>query len=287
MTKTAKRTRSVICTIVSFVMSLSITLTVLCATLSLTALNPTFAVRTAMHSEYSEHLSAELKEEFVSFGNACNVDAAFFDSIFTDVITTDSIDRDTEAVLREFYAGQVQAKRDTAALEDALFTRLQAYAVEKGFTLSDEVNENLRGIASELCDVYNAYVSVFSMSVFKTASRLLAKYRPFGWYAAAAGAVLFAVSAVILRLYFQKKKNYLRYFIYAFSATALMLLTAPLIALIADIGGGINISNASLYDFATGMMNGVLGSIAASAAVPALLTVLLSLVRHNAVKNNR
>ena len=240
-----------------------------------------------MRSEYSEHLSAELKEEFVSFGNACNVDAAFFDSIFTDVITTDSIDRDTEAVLREFYAGQVQEKQDTAALEDALFTRLQAYAVEKGFTLSDEVNENLRGIASELCDVYNAYVSVFSMSVFKTASRILAKYRPFGWYAAAAGAVLFAVSAVILRLYFQKKKNYLRYFIYAFSAAALMLLTAPLIALIADIGGGINISNASLYDFATGMISGVLGSIAASAAVPALLTVLLSLVRHNAVKSNR
>ena len=79
----------------------------------------------------------------------------------------------------------------------------------------------------------------------------------------------------------------MRYFIYAFSAAALMLLTAPLIALIADIGGGINISNASLYDFATGMISGVLGSIEASAAVPALLTVLLSLVRHNAVKNNR
>lgn len=287
MTKTAKRARAVICTLVSFVMSLSITMTVLCSVLSLTALNPTFAVKTAMRSQYSEHLSAELKEEFISFGNACNVDAAFFDSIFTDVITSESIDRDTESVLREFYAGEVQEKRDTTALEDALFTRLQAYAEEKGFTLSDEVNENLRGIASELCDVYNAYVSVFSMSVFKTASRMLAKYRPFGWYAAAASALLFAVSAVILRLYFQKKKNYLRYFIYAFSAAALMLLTAPLIALLLDVGGSINIGNASLYDFATGMINRVLGSIAASAAVPVLLTALLGFVRHSAVKNNR
>lgn len=287
MTNTAKRARSVICTVVSFVMSLSITLTVLCSVLSLTALNPNFAVKIAAHSEYGEHLSAELKEEFISFGNACNVDAAFFDSIFTDAITPESIDRDTEAVLHEFYAGEVQEKRDTAALEETLFTRLQTYAEEKGFALTDEVNENLRVLASELCDVYNAYVSVFSMSVFKTASRILAKYRPFGWYAAGAGALLFAVSAVVLRLYFQKKKNYLRYFICAFSAAALMLLAAPLTALILDIGGNISISNASLYDFATGMISGVLGCIAASAAVPALLTALLSLVRHRAVKNNR
>lgn len=287
MTNTAKRARSVICAVVSFVMSLSITLTVLCSVLSLTAFNPNFAVKIAAHSEYGEHLSAELKEEFISFGNACNVDSAFFDSIFTDAITPEAIDRDTEAVLREFYAGEVQEKRDTAALEETLFTRLQTYAEEKGFALTDEVNENLRVLASELCDVYNAYVSVFSMSVFKTASRILAKYRPFGWYAAGAGALLFAVSAVVLRLYFQKKKNYLRYFIYAFSAAALMLSAAPLTALILDIGGNISISNASLYDFATGMISGVLGCIAASAAVPALLTALLSLVRHRAVKNNR
>lgn len=287
MTKTAKRARSVICAIVSFMMSLAVTITVLCTMLSLTALNPTFAVKTAMHSQYSEHLALELKEEFVSFGSACNIDAEFFDSIFTDVITADTIDRDTEIVLREFYTGEVQEKRDTAALEDALYSHLQTYATKKGLALTDEVNENLRGISAELCDVYNAYVSVFSMSVFKTASRMLAKYRPFGWYAAATGAVFFAVTAVILRLYFQKKKNYLRYFIYAFSASVLMLLTAPVIALITNIGGSINISNASLYDFATGMINGVLGILAASAAIPALITALLAIVRHSAVKNNQ
>lgn len=286
MTKAAKRTRSVICAIVSFLMSLAITLTVLCSALSFTALNPNFAVKIAMRSQYSEHLALELKEEFVSFGSACNIDAAFFDSIFTDVITADTIDRDTEIVLREFYAGAVQEKRDTAALENALYAHLQTYATEKGLALTDEVNENLRGIAAELCDVYNAYVSVFSMSVFKTASRMLAKYRPFGWYATAAGAVFFVITAVILRLYFQKKKNYLRYFIYAFSASVLMLLIAPLLALILNIGGSINISNASLYDFATGMINGVLGVLAVSAVIPALITVLLAVVRHGAVKNN-
>lgn len=284
MTKNAKRVRSVICVAVSFLMALAVTLTVLCTALSLTVLNPKFAVKTAVRSQYSEHLAAELKEEFISFGNACNVDAAFFDVIFTDVITPDVIDRDTATVLQEFYAGSVQEKRDTAALEEALYARLQIYAEEKGFALTDEVNENLRGIAAELCAVYNAYVSVFSMSVFKTASRMLARYRPLGWYAAAAGAVVFCICAGILCLYFRKKKNYLRYFIYAFSGAALMLLTAPLIALIMGVGGNINIGNASLYDFATGMINSVLGVLAASAAIPAAITVLLAVVRRNDLK---
>lgn len=283
MTKTAKRARSVICSAVSFLMSLTFTLTVLCTALSLTALNPKFAVRTAVRSQYSEHLVTELKEEFISFGSACNIDAAFFDSVFTDVITPDLIDRDTETVLQEFYGGSVQEKRDTAALEENLYMRLQGYAEEKGVALTAEANENLRGIAAELGDVYNAYVSVFSMSAFKTASRMLARYRPFGWYAAAAGVAGFCICAVILRLYFQKKKNYLRYFIYAFSASALMLLFAPAIALILDVGGNINISNASLYDFATGMMTGVLAVLAASAAIPGLITVLLVCIRRRAM----
>lgn len=280
MTKTAKRARSVICSAVSFLMSLTFTLTVLCTALSLTALNPKFAVRTAVRSQYSEHLVTELKEEFISFGSACNIDAPFFDSIFTDVITPDLIDRDTETVLQEFYGGSVQEKRDTAALEESLYVRLQGYAEEKGVALTAEANENLRGIAAELCDVYNAYVSVFSMSAFKTASRMLARYRLFGWYAAAAGVAVSCICAVVLRLYFQKRKNYLRWFIYAFSASTLMLLAAPLIAFIMDVGGSVNISNASLYDFASGMINGVLGILAASSAIPAAITVYLAAVRH-------
>ncbi len=59
-----------------------------------------------------------------------------------------------------------------------------------------------------------------------------------------------------------------------------MLLTAPLIALIMDVGGNINISNASLYDFATGMINGVLGILAVSAAIPTAIAACLAAVRH-------
>lgn len=291
MTKTAKRARSVICTVLSFLLSLFVTLSVACAALGLTALNPDFAVKTAARSQYSEHLAAELKEEFVSYGNACNIDETFFDAVFTNTVTPAKIDADTETVLREFYAGEVKDSVHTDELRDALLSDLCKYAQDKGYaveqTEGNEMYDNLVIISEELCDIYNAYVSVFSMSVFKTASRMLATYRPYAWYGAAAGAVLFSITAVLLRLYYQKKKNYLRFFIYGFSSSALMLAVGPAVALCMRIGNNINIASASLYDFATRMLNGVLLAVLLSALVPALITVLLVFVRKNAVKNNK
>lgn len=291
MTKTAKRARSVICTLLAFLLALSVTLTLICASLALSALNPDFAVKIAARSQYSEHLAAELKEEFISYGNACNIDESFFDAVFSNDITPAHIDADTETVLREFYDGAVQDTVSTDNLHDLLLTRLTDYAVRKGFTVEttaeNELYQNLSTIADELCDIYNAYVSVFSMSVFKTASRMLATYRPYAWYGAGAGAVLFVISAVLLRLYYQKRKNFLRFFIYGFSASALMLAVAPAAALLMRIGNQINIASASLYDLATGMINGTLVAVLISAVVPAAITVLLAFVRQNAVKNNR
>lgn len=286
MTKTAKRVRSVICTVVSFIMSLCITGTVLCSTLAATALNPSFAASVAARSAYAEHLSEELKEEFISYGNACNINASFFDSVFETAITPARIDTDTQLQLHNFYAGTSEIA-DTDDLETDLLARLQQYAQDRGFELTDEVNENLGEIAEELCELYNAYVSVFSMSYFKTVSNMLTQYRPYAWYAAAACALGFVISAVILRLYYQKKKNFLRYFIYAFSGASLMVLAAPLAALIGGVGNRINIASASLYALATDMINSVFGAMAASAIVPALCTVLLVVVWRRAKRENR
>ena len=135
MTKTAKRARSVICTLLAFILSLSVTLTLACATLALSALNPDFAVRVVARSQYSEHLAAELKEEFISYGNACNIDEVFFDAVFQNEIAPARIDADTETVLREFYAGEVQDAVDIADLHDALLNRLTEYAIGKGFAV--------------------------------------------------------------------------------------------------------------------------------------------------------
>ena len=286
MRNSAKRFRSFICTLVAFVMALSVVLTVFGAALSASALNPSFAVLVEKRSSFGADLAAELKEEFVSYGNACNIDAVFFDGIFEKVVTPEKIDEDMQTVLRDFYNGSVQDTVDTAEMQAAVLEQLKSYATEKGFTLDETTVQNLTTISQELCEMYNAYVSVFSMSAFQTASQLLNRYRPLGLYAAAAGAVVFVIAAVLLRLFFHKKKNYLRFFIYAFSGATLMQLFGPLVALIIGVGNRINISSSALYDLASGMINGVLLVLALSALLPAAITVLLAVVYHREIQKD-
>lgn len=278
MTTATKRVRSVLSALVSFIMSLLITGGVLCTTLYMTALNDDFAVSVVERSQYAELLSAEIKDEFISYGHASNIEDTFFDSLFENTVTPQRISTDTEQILRDFYAGSVQDSVPTDDLEAVLFEDLKEYAIQRGFEPDDEMVENLQIVASELCEVYNSYVSVFSLSYFRTASRMLSNYSPYALYAAVICAVGFVVTAVILRLFYRKAKNYLRYYIYAFSGAALMLLAAPLAALIGDIGGKINIASAALYSMASGMLSSVFVAVAVSAAIPILCTVLLSVL---------
>lgn len=278
MTKTAKRVRSVLCALVSFIMSLVITGGVLFAALYVTALNADFAVSVVERSQYAELLAEEIKGELVSLGQASNIENAFFDSLFENTDMVQRISTDTEQVLREFYAGDERDSVSTDDLEAIWLEALKEYATQKGFELDEEMLENLQIVASEFCDIYESYVSVFSMSYFRTASQMLVRYSPFALYAVAACAVMFIATAVILRLFFHKKKNYLRYFIYAFSGASLMLLAAPLAALIGRVGNRISISSAALYTMASGILNSIFAAVLISALVPILCTVILAIL---------
>lgn len=278
MTKTAKRVRSVLCALVSFIMSLVITGGVLFAAIYVTALNANFAVSIVERSQYAELLAEEIKGELVSLGQASNIENAFFDSLFENTDMVQRISTDTEQVLREFYAGDERDSVSTDDLEAIWLEALKEYATQKGFELDEEMLENLQIVASEFCDIYESYVSVFSMSYFRTASQMLVRYSPFALYAVAACAVMFIATAVILRLFFHKKKNYLRYFIYAFSGASLMLLTAPLAALIGSVGNRISISSAALYTMASGILNSIFAAVLISALVPMLCTVILAIL---------
>lgn len=66
-----------------------------------------------------------------------------------------------------------------------------------------------------------------------------------------------------------------------------MMLAGPLAALIMKVGNRINIGTASLYGLASGLINGVLISFVIAAAVLAMLTVILVLLRNSFVKKNK
>lgn len=134
MTKNSKAMRRVLCGVVSFLLSFFSCLFVMCLVFKFTVLSSSFLVGVEKRSDYAEALHSELKEQFVSYGSAGNVDESFFDSVFENIITPDRIDEDTKAVITDFYNGEVKDSIDTSDIQSELETRLLEYAAEKGFT---------------------------------------------------------------------------------------------------------------------------------------------------------
>lgn len=287
MTDKSKKVRSAICVIVSFLLSVLLFLTAFLLVVRTTALNSKFAAKVICNSNYSEDLHSELKEQFVSYGNAGNVDESFFDSIFEDVITPQMLDSDSEKIITAFYKGEALSKLDTAETESKLETALLKYAEEKNYAMTDELKLGIADMAEQFGDLYNSFVNIFANSYFQQAGSLIGKYTPLVNYAIIGLAVLALISAFILRMYYSKRKNVYRYYIYAFSGATLMMLAGPLAALIMKVGNRINIGTASLYGLASGLINGVLISFVIAAAVLAMLTVILVLLRNSFVKKNK
>ena len=257
MTKNSKAMRRVLCGVVSFLLSFFSCLFVMCLVFKFTVLSSSFLVGVEKRSDYAEALHSELKEQFVSYGSAGN-----------------------------FYNGEVKDSIDTSDIQSELETRLLEYAAEKGFAVDDELKSNIKDMAAQFGDLYNSYISLFSNSYFKSAGNMLKRYNPYADYAAIIAVTLSLIAGLVLRMSYKKRKNVYRYYIYAFSGTALMLLAAPLAAIIGGVGARINIGTKSLYSFASGFMTDTLWAFVFAAAAVAVVTAVFYALRRIFVKKN-
>ena len=253
-------------------------------TLRFTVLNAGYAKMIAQTSDYSTHMQQELKEQFVSYGSACNVDESFFDDIFEEVITPKRIVKDTQTSLEFFYKHDAEGEIDTSEIEDKIQEKLIAYAETKGFEINDSLRENLKVMCKEMGDLYVKYVGMFNTSYFMSASNILKRYMPVLNGAMIALAVLAIFATVVIRLSFAKVRNYTRFYIYACSGSALMLAVAPIAALIMRIGSKINVANASLFSFASSFINYSFVAMLVAALIMGVLTGCIAYVRNKANK---
>ncbi len=95
-------------------------------------------------------------------------------------------------------------------------------------------------------NLYNSYVLLVFKFVFQIRRQIRKRYNPYADYAAIIAVTLSLIAGLVLRMSYKKRKNVYRYYIYAFSGTALMLLAAPLAAIIGGVGTRINIGTKSL-----------------------------------------
>lgn len=271
--------RSALCGLLAFLLSISVMLTSCLVVIKLTALSPKWAASLVVKSDYSEELQKELKNRFVSHGAACNIDESFFDGVFENIITAQRIDELTEKSINDFYANDIETQGDYSDIEAELLEALKQYAEDKGYSLGEGTVSNLQVIAQELCEIYAKYAGLFKASYFKTAASLVSRYTPLLNYALAAVAGFSLIAAVIICLSFKKPSNWLRFLIYATSGASLMLFVAPVTALIMRIGSKINLADTSLYLFVSGFITNIFVSLIIAAAVVAVLTALLHIIR--------
>ncbi len=288
MTKGAKRFRSVLCGLLSFFLSVSLVLLSILGVLKFTVLNSSYTSFICNKSGYAQSVWEEMKEEFVSYGAACNIDESFFDGVFEKIITPQIITEHTKNSIESFYKNTQQDKTaEDEQMKAQFLEALKSYAEEKGFTVNEALIENLEIISGEMLSLYSVYADMFGSSYFKNAANVLERYMPlFKW--ALIGLTIFALlTIIVIRLSFRKAKNYLRYYIYSTTGAALMLAVAPAAALIMKIGSKINIVNASMYYLASGFINGFFIALLAAAAVMAVITIILAVIRIPAVKKNK
>ena len=284
MTKAKKRFRSALCTAVSFLLALALTLIGMLGVMRLTVLNPQYITYLSEKSGFSKETWSELKEEFISYGSACNVDESFFDKVFDSVITQETIDSYTREGINGLY-NDGDYTSDVSELESRLLEELKIYATDKGFKLDNTLTENLENMSREMGQIFKNYAGMFNSSYFKTAINVLKNYMPLFKWALIGLSVFVLLSVIEIRLFFAKAKNYLRFYIYATSGATLMLGVGPAVALIMKLGSRINIANASLYYFASSFINGMFTALLLAAAVTAAITVLLIILRSAAIKN--
>ncbi len=277
MKQSTKYLRSFLAGLLAFLMALSVVLTTLCSVAAILAHSPSFTLAVVKKSGYVGHVQEELKEEFISYGKASNIDESFFTEFFEKELTADYVTADTEKMVENFFRG-ADISVNTDVLQGKLLENLKLYAEEKGYRMDSTLLKNLEIIAKELSDFYKNYLSILSESYFKTASNMLVRYRPFLLYGTGAGLFICVLAAVLIRLFFKEKASPFAFYVYAFSGASLMILVAPLAALFMGVADKINIGSAALYSFATGMMKGTLLSAAFSVIVPILLTVLFAVL---------
>lgn len=281
--KNHSKVRSIFAALLSFLMALSLVVGLLMSFVAFATYTPFFASAVLKQSRYAEEAQKELREEFVSYGHASNINEDFFVSFFETDLTVEAVEKDCQILLKNFFAG-AEKLIDTTEMEASLFEKLKTYATEQGFHLDPQLEENLKTIAKELGEFYRDYLSVLSENYFKSASNILLQFRSILLYAVVAALLIFAIATLILTAFYRKKSNRLRFCIYAFSGAALMLLVAPILALLFKVADKINIGSMALYSLATGMMKGVLVSVLLLALIPILVTAFLSFAYQKALQ---
>lgn len=252
MSKKTNSTRKIIITLLSFSLSVILALTGLLSVVFLSILSPRFVGKSLQKSSFGAIELPRIKEHFISYGAAGNVDEAFFTDYFEKNITAETITNDMAKSIYAIYNGSKE--ENNTEFSDALYNALYKYAEEMYMDVGDkEIREGIRQFANDLTALYNRYISFpYSESISPVIKKAV-KLTPL---AIAATALLSIAIIVVIFLSYKEKLNAFLYFASAAGGTGLMLTVFPLFILITKQAEKFTLADEAFRSFFIKVMNG-------------------------------
>ncbi len=266
--------RTIVITVLAFILSISFTLLTLLCVAENTLLAPSFALKTLEKSNYCTDIHDDLYTEFVSYGYACNIGEDYFDDFFENSLTEDFIYHDVEKHLVNLYSNP-ESEINTDNLSQAIKTTLKQYAVSRGYGSQTSIDEDVDKISEELSDIYKGYLSLPAAS---TISAMLTRIKSYVPYAFAGLIALVVVSFILILVSYKTKKISLMYLISSFIASFLMILAFPMYLRFSNFIGKINIMGKAVYSLVVTYTNSFLESVLIYSAIPLVISLFLLII---------
>lgn len=252
MSKKVGASRKIVITLLSFSLSVLIALTGVLCVVSATALSGSYAVKALGKSEFGEIELNRIREHFISYGSAGNVDETFFIGYFEQNVTSKTVTADMAKSVLALYGGE--DIKDEKYFFDDLHSALFKYAEEMHMDVEDEeIAQGIREFTGDLIELYGKYVSFPYASSVSPALKKAASLTPL---AAAVFALLSIAIAVVILLSYKKKLTPVSFLGASFGGAGLMLIIFPALVLITRQAEKFTLTDEAFRSFFIELANG-------------------------------
>lgn len=237
---TKHKSRILICTVFSFFISIFLSILSITVILYSTVLNPDFLIDNINSSNYYKELKEEINQDLISYGAATGFDKDFFNGY----LTTDMLRIDVISSVRKFYNMNAYTT-SKLKFEDGLYNGFINDLRQRNIEVTPEIEKSVKALADVCITKYKKYTQMpYSENISPILTKVQFVSNIIFWACVAIIAVLIAL------IYFMNKWKHraIRYYIYAVSASALMILFIPSVVFFSDKISRISLSNVYLYN---------------------------------------
>ncbi len=233
------RWRSFLYCLMSFFLSLTLSLLSLCAVLALTVFSEDYMLKAMNTSDYSNTVKYELKTYMTDLVYASGFEESFASS-FTDSY---NIQKAIENYIESFYGGD-KSIVDTTAFKQQLYAAVQNYITEKNLDENTVASDGITYFINEAADIYSDQIAIPFFSVI---GKYIESTRTS--LSVAIGVLTVMVLGIAAVIFFTnrfKHRRY-RYLCYGLLGGALTTAVLPTFILLSGKIGQVNLETRSLY----------------------------------------